>query len=49
MEWYRDFKHIGYTVDGKKIIKPKKGDELDNFLKKMDDPNYWQVLTSSSE
>ncbi|XP_064610704.1 ribosome biogenesis protein bop1-like [Liolophura sinensis] len=46
MEWYRDFKHIGYTVDGKKIIKPKKGDELDNFLKRMDDPNYWRTVTN---
>ena len=41
MEWYREFEHIGYDLDGKKIGKPATGDELDNFLDKMDNPNYW--------
>lgn len=40
MHWYDDMDHIGYNLDGKKIIKPKKGDELDNFLNKMDNPNF---------
>lgn len=41
MEWYRDYPHIGYDVEGKKLIKPKKGDELDQFLQRMDNPDYW--------
>ena len=41
MQWYNDYEHIGYDLDGRKIKKPVKGDELDHFLDKMDDPNYW--------
>ena len=59
LHWYDDYPHIGYDQDGKKVLKPAKGDEvccmpetqyhvilnfllqLDEFLRKMDDPNYW--------
>jgi ribosome biogenesis protein ERB1 len=38
LEWYSDYPHIGYDIDGKKILKPAKGDELEEFLASMDDP-----------
>ncbi|CAG8673562.1 7591_t:CDS:10 [Funneliformis mosseae] len=41
MEWYDDYPHIGYNIDGKKIMKPAKGDELDKFLENMEDPDSW--------
>lgn len=41
MNWYDDYKHLGYDWDGKKVMKPLKEDELDNFLKRMEDPNFW--------
>jgi len=41
MEWYRQYKHIGYDVEGRRLIKPQQGDQLDDFLSKVDDPNYW--------
>lgn len=41
MEWYEDYPHIGYDIDGKKIMKPAKGDELDKFLENMEDPDLW--------
>ena len=42
MEWYKDFPHIGYDLDGKKILKPiRNKDELDDFLDKMENPDYW--------
>ena len=42
MEWYNDYPHIGYDLDGKKIFKPiRNKDELDEFLDKMDNPDYW--------
>lgn len=42
MEWYQDFPHIGYNLDGKKIYKPiRNKDELDMFLEKMENPEYW--------
>ncbi|XP_054462042.1 ribosome biogenesis protein bop1 [Anoplopoma fimbria] len=45
MEWYKDFPHIGYNLDGKKIYKPiRNKDELDDFLDKMEDPDYWRTV-----
>jgi ribosome biogenesis protein ERB1 len=41
MEYYNDFDHIGYNINGEKILKPQTKDELDKFLAKQDDPNYW--------
>ncbi|XP_054023474.1 ribosome biogenesis protein BOP1 [Dryobates pubescens] len=45
MEWYQDFPHIGYDLDGKKIYKPiRSKDELDMFLEKMENPDYWRTV-----
>ncbi|KAK5855563.1 hypothetical protein PBY51_005657 [Eleginops maclovinus] len=45
MDWYKDFPHIGYNLDGKKIFKPiRNKDELDDFLDKMDNPDYWRTV-----
>lgn len=41
MEWYNDYPHIGYDWQGEKIIKPATANEIDRFLKRMDDPNFW--------
>ncbi len=50
LKWYDDYDHIGYDLDGKKIAKPAgvnggKADELDEFLNKMEDPDYWRTVT----
>ncbi|NXC48114.1 BOP1 protein, partial [Penelope pileata] len=45
MEWYQDFPHIGYDLDGKRIYKPiRSKDELDKFLEKMENPDYWRTV-----
>lgn len=44
MHWYDEYKHIGYDWDGKQIIKPPKHDQLDDFLKKMEDPDFWRTV-----
>ncbi|XP_062426721.1 ribosome biogenesis protein BOP1 isoform X2 [Rhea pennata] len=45
MEWYQDFPHIGYNLEGKKIYKPiRNKDELDKFLEKMENPDYWRTV-----
>uniref|UniRef100_A0A4W4E650 Ribosome biogenesis protein BOP1 n=1 Tax=Electrophorus electricus TaxID=8005 RepID=A0A4W4E650_ELEEL len=45
MEWYKDYPHIGYDLDGKKIFKPiRNKDELDEFLDKMENPDYWRTI-----
>lgn len=44
MEWYNDYPHIGYDINGKKIMKPAQGDDLDKFLSAMDDKDSWYVI-----
>ncbi|XP_064298004.1 ribosome biogenesis protein BOP1 isoform X1 [Phalacrocorax carbo] len=45
MEWYQDFPHIGYDLEGKRIYKPiRNKDELDMFLEKMENPDYWRTV-----
>ncbi|KAI9487511.1 MAG: NUC169 domain-containing protein [Benjaminiella poitrasii] len=49
LEWYKDLPHIGYDVDGKKILKPATADELDKFLATMEDPDSWKTVKSDKE
>jgi len=44
MKWYDEYDHIGYDWESNKIPKPKKGDELDNFLESKENPNFWRTL-----
>ncbi|EFX77685.1 hypothetical protein DAPPUDRAFT_305412 [Daphnia pulex] len=44
MNWYDDYPHIGYDLEGKAILKPKRGDEIDNFLRKMENPESWRTV-----
>ncbi|XP_063216320.1 ribosome biogenesis protein BOP1 homolog [Bacillus rossius redtenbacheri] len=44
MKWYDEYNHLGYDWDGKQILKPPQGDALDNFLKRMEDPNFWRTV-----
>ncbi|XP_036779019.2 ribosome biogenesis protein BOP1 isoform X2 [Manis pentadactyla] len=45
LEWYDDFPHVGYDLDGRHIYKPlRTRDELDQFLDKMDDPDHWRTV-----
>ncbi|KAI8089145.1 NUC169 domain-containing protein [Halteromyces radiatus] len=46
MEWYDDLPHIGYDIDGKKVLKPATGDELDKFLATVEDPDSWKSAYS---
>ena len=38
--WYDEYPHIGYDLDGKRIHKPRRGDELDSFLSRMENPEH---------
>ncbi|XP_043257185.1 ribosome biogenesis protein BOP1 homolog isoform X1 [Colletes gigas] len=44
MKWYDDYDHIGYDWDGKKIMQPTKDDQLDKFLKRMENPDFWRTI-----
>ncbi len=48
MNWYDEYPHLGYDLDGKPIKKPIRGDEIDNFLRKMENPESWSVLRWNS-
>lgn len=41
VEWYDNYPHIGYDVGGRRVLKPVREDQLDYFLKRMDDPTFW--------
>lgn len=44
LRWYEDYDHIGYDVEGKKIIKSNAGgDGIDMAIAAKDDPNYEYV------
>lgn len=47
MHWYDDLPHVGYDIDGKKILRPARGDELDKFLQTVEDPSAWFVFEIS--
>jgi len=40
LRWYEEYDHIGYNLDGKKIIKQKQTDGIDDAIAAKDDPNY---------
>ena len=44
LEWYREMDHLGYDIDAQKIMRPERFNEIDNFLAKHDDPNYWRTV-----
>ncbi|KAF8845654.1 BOP1NT-domain-containing protein [Paxillus ammoniavirescens] len=41
MHWYDDLPHIGYDINGKRVLRPARGNELDKFLETVEDPNSW--------
>ncbi|QRV91242.1 ribosome biogenesis protein ERB1 [Ceratobasidium sp. AG-Ba] len=46
--WYDDMPHIGYTIDGKKVLRPARGDELDKFLSTVENPMSWTSALDKS-
>lgn len=45
--FYDGMPHVGYDIDGKRVTRPAKGDELDKFLANIEDPTAWLVLSLS--
>lgn len=41
-EWYRDEGHVGYDVDGRKIVKQKWDDSIEHLIRLTDDLSYWR-------
>ncbi|POY74510.1 hypothetical protein BMF94_2270 [Rhodotorula taiwanensis] len=48
--WYDDMPHIGYDIDGKKVMRPATGDELDRFLTGVEDEmGGWASVVNKNE
>jgi hypothetical protein len=50
MNWYAEYDHIGYGVDGKKIAKKTGRDGMDRFLASQDDPHFkWTIYDEEND
>jgi ribosome biogenesis protein ERB1 len=45
LTFYDSYPHIGYDINGKRIMRPAKGEALDALLDSIDVPNGWTGLT----
>ena len=45
LTYYDEYPHIGYDINGKKIMRPAKGEALDALLDSIDIPKGWTGLT----
>ena len=41
LQWYSEYPHIGYNLEGEKILKKERKDQIQEFIDRDDDPNYW--------
>lgn len=48
LSFYDSYPHIGYDINGKKIMRPAKGEALDALLDSIDIPKGWTGLTDPS-
>eukprot|EP01125_Pyxidicula_operculata_P007768 TRINITY_DN2634_c0_g1_i2.p1 TRINITY_DN2634_c0_g1~~TRINITY_DN2634_c0_g1_i2.p1 ORF type:complete len:692 (+),score=201.18 TRINITY_DN2634_c0_g1_i2:190-2076(+) len=46
IEWYEDYDHVGYDLEGKKILKPKGEDAIDRLLNQEKRP--WSVYNEKT-
>ncbi|XP_013192497.2 ribosome biogenesis protein BOP1 homolog [Amyelois transitella] len=44
MWWYREYPHVGYDLDGRRIMRPPQRDAIDDFLRKCEDPEFWRTV-----
>lgn len=48
LSFYDSYPHIGYNINGKKIMRPAKGEALDALLDSIEVPKGWTGLTDPS-
>jgi ribosome biogenesis protein ERB1 len=44
-KWYDLYDHKGYSIDGKTVGKMLEKDELQKFVEKQEDPQWWRNIT----
>lgn len=43
-KWYDDFKHVGYDIEAKTVLKKAQDSKLDELIKRSEDPNWWRTI-----
>ena len=46
-KWYDGFEHVGYDINSQKVIKNNEEDEIEKFIKKANDKNWWREIYDS--
>eukprot|EP00340_Litonotus_pictus_P002461 CAMPEP_0170519966 /NCGR_PEP_ID=MMETSP0209-20121228/5178_1 /TAXON_ID=665100 ORGANISM="Litonotus pictus, Strain P1" /NCGR_SAMPLE_ID=MMETSP0209 /ASSEMBLY_ACC=CAM_ASM_000301 /LENGTH=628 /DNA_ID=CAMNT_0010805975 /DNA_START=14 /DNA_END=1900 /DNA_ORIENTATION=+ len=44
-QWYKDFDHLGYGINSKRVAKPEEEDEIEKFLKKAKSKDWWRNIS----
>ena len=45
--WYDGYEHVGYDINSQKVIKNDQEDEIEKFIKKANDKNWWRQIYDS--
>lgn len=48
LDFYDEYPHVGYDINGKKIMRPAKGEALDALLESIEVPKGWTGLTDKN-
>lgn len=46
-KWYDLYDHQGYSVDGKQVQKMVEPDELEKFIERQEDKEWWRKITDT--
>ncbi|KAL4703128.1 hypothetical protein ACJJTC_000187 [Scirpophaga incertulas] len=46
--WYDEYPHVGYDLDGRPLLRPPRRDQIDDFLQKCEDPDFWRTVKDPS-
>ncbi|KAF0307472.1 Ribosome biogenesis protein bop1 [Amphibalanus amphitrite] len=44
LHWYEDYDHVGYTRDACRILRGASRGEIDSFLEKVENPDFWRTV-----
>ena len=49
LEWYDEFDHVGYDLEGRKIMRGARKDELDALIDRFDNPDAGRTIHDYGE
>lgn len=42
--WYDDFKHLGYDIEAKSVMKKAQESKIDELIRRSEDPKWWRTV-----